>query len=199
MTALATEGTQRCKILAHLAAVPDLTGHQLALVIGAANDLTDVLRAMECRAEVVSRIEWRPQQGRQVHVWRLAPPGTVPPPRPEVPADVAARCRERDTAAQRARRAQRRAPGPQLAAAVLPGAACTRADPRLFFPEPGDEATEASAKAICAGCPVRAACYAAAVARGELWGVWGGENLETVHRRPAVAQRQRERELEAGL
>jgi hypothetical protein len=186
MTVLAAEGTQRCKILEHLAAVPDLTGHQLALVIGAANDLTDVLRAMEYRAEVVSRTEWRPQQGRQVRLWRLAPPGTVPPPRPEVPADVAARRRERDTATQRARRARLRAVVPQPAAPFLPGAACKGADPGLFFPEPGDEATEAAARAICAACPVRAECYAGAIARRETSGVWGGENLETVHRHPAL-------------
>jgi Transcription factor WhiB len=183
MTVLAAEGTQRCRILEHLATVPDLTGHQLALVIGAANDLTDVLRAMERRAEVISRVEWRPQKGRQVRLWRLAPPGTVPPPRPPVPPEVAERIRERDRITQRARRARMRQADPQPAALPLPGAACRAADPAPFFPEPGDLAAEAKAIAICAGCPARAACYAGAVARRERWGIWGGENFET-RRRP---------------
>jgi Transcription factor WhiB len=184
VTALATEGTQRARILSHLAIVPDLTGHQLARVVGAAGDLSDVLRAMEGRAEVVSRTEWQPQQGRRVRLWRLAPWGTIPPPRAPEPADVAERRRERDRLSQRARRARNRPAVPQLAADLLPGAACASADPGLFFPEPGDEATEAAARAICAACPARPGCYAGAVARGERWGIWGGENLETVHRRP---------------
>ena len=174
MTALAAEGTQRTAILAHLATVPELTAGELARVIGAGRSVGDVLRAMQYRAEVVSRAEWRAEQGRQVHLWRLAPPGTVPPPRPPEPPGVAARRRARDTAAQQARRARRRAVVPQPAAGSLPGAACKGADPRLFFPEPGDAAAEAEAKAICAGCPVRRECYAGAASRGEPCGVWGG-------------------------
>lgn len=43
----------------------------------------------------------------------------------------------------------------------------------LFFSEElGDIA---KAKAICAGCPVRATCLAAAESRREPWGVWGGQ------------------------
>jgi Transcription factor WhiB len=188
VTALAAGGTHRAAVLAHLALVPDLTAGELAHVIGARYSLSELLAAMEHRAEVVCRTEWRPQQGRQVRLWRLAPPGTVPPPRAPEPADVAARRRERDRLTQRARRARRRRPAPPpLVAAALPGAACAAADPCLFFPEPGDVATEAAAKAICAGCPVRAACYAGAIGRGERWGVWGGTNLETVHSRPAPA------------
>jgi hypothetical protein len=188
MTVTLAEGTRRAAVLARLAVVPELTAGELARVIGARNNsLTQLLAAMELRAEVVARIEWRPEQGRQVHVWRLAPPGTVPPPRPEVPADVAARRRERDRLTQRARRARLRAVAPPPVAPALPGAACAGADPSLFFPEPGDEATEAAAKAICAACPVRPACYAGAADRGERWGIWGGENLETVHRHPALA------------
>jgi hypothetical protein len=46
----------------------------------------------------------------------------------------------------------------------------------VFFPENGDDS---AAKAICGRCPVRAACLAAATARKERYGVWGGENFET--------------------
>ena len=52
-------------------------------------------------------------------------------------------------------------------------------DPALFFPEPGDTATEAQALAVCAACPVRARCYAQAVENAERWGIWGGVNFET--------------------
>jgi WhiB family redox-sensing transcriptional regulator len=46
-------------------------------------------------------------------------------------------------------------------------------DPDLFFAEsPADVET---AKALCGGCPIRIACFTGAVARGEPWGVWGGE------------------------
>ena len=58
----------------------------------------------------------------------------------------------------------------------LTGAACTTADPDLFFPEPGDTFAERRAKAICAGCPVRAACLAGAIDRGEPVGIFGGLN-----------------------
>lgn len=39
----------------------------------------------------------------------------------------------------------------------------------------------ARAKAICAKCTERIACLAGAVERGEPWGVWGGELLDTGH------------------
>ena len=58
----------------------------------------------------------------------------------------------------------------------LSGAACVGADPDLFFPEPGDTFAERRAKAICAACPVRAACLAGAIDRGEPVGVFGGLN-----------------------
>jgi len=180
MTVLAAEGTRRAAVLAHLAAVPELTAGELARAIGAGYSISELLVAMEARAEVVSRTEWQPQQGRQVRVWRLAPPGAVPPPRPEVPPDALARRRERDRITQQARRARRRAPVEQPIAVVLPGAACVGTDPRLFFPDPGDLATEA--EAICAGCPARAECYAGAVRRGERWGIWGGVNFEAANR-----------------
>jgi hypothetical protein len=50
-------------------------------------------------------------------------------------------------------------------------AACAGLGPQLFY-DPTPRAL-ARAKAVCAGCVVRCACGASAVARGEL-GVWGG-------------------------
>jgi hypothetical protein len=49
------------------------------------------------------------------------------------------------------------------------------ADPDVF--DPADEAAFAEAKAVCAGCEVRALCLALGLERGE-WGVWGGVLLE---------------------
>jgi WhiB family redox-sensing transcriptional regulator len=45
--------------------------------------------------------------------------------------------------------------------------------PDLFFAE--SPVDVARAQALCRDCPVRAACLAAALDRGEPWGVWGGE------------------------
>ena len=42
----------------------------------------------------------------------------------------------------------------------------------LFFSEHLDDI--ARAKEICCECPVRQACFQAALARREPWGVWGG-------------------------
>ena len=66
-------------------------------------------------------------------------------------------------------------------------AACTRAtttrtlpcragDPDLWFAESPAQLEEA--KALCATCPIRQGCLAAALDRGEPWGVWGGEILD---------------------
>ena len=46
-------------------------------------------------------------------------------------------------------------------------------NPDLFFAESPADVTRA--KALCRDCPVRAACLADALDRGEPWGVWGGE------------------------
>jgi WhiB family transcriptional regulator, redox-sensing transcriptional regulator len=46
-------------------------------------------------------------------------------------------------------------------------------NPDLFFAESPDDVTRA--KALCRDCPIRAGCLAAALDRGEPWGVWGGE------------------------
>lgn len=56
-------------------------------------------------------------------------------------------------------------------------AACRDADPELFYPEPGPGMHEqvAEAKALCAGCPVRADCGAYALRTRERFGIWGGQ------------------------
>jgi WhiB family transcriptional regulator, redox-sensing transcriptional regulator len=61
--------------------------------------------------------------------------------------------------------------GPQAAARrTLP---CRVQDPDLWFAESPVQLEQA--KALCAQCPIRSACLAGALDRGEPWGVWGGE------------------------
>ena len=57
--------------------------------------------------------------------------------------------------------------------------ACRGHDTALFFPPDGERGQqrsirEATAKALCARCPVRLACRAHALAVHEPYGVWGG-------------------------
>ena len=54
-----------------------------------------------------------------------------------------------------------------------PALPCAAEDPELFFAE--SPADVELAKTLCADCPVRTACLAAALERREPWGVWGGE------------------------
>jgi WhiB family redox-sensing transcriptional regulator len=60
-------------------------------------------------------------------------------------------------------------------------AACSTADPDIFFPVsahgPGREDI-AQAKAICARCPVRRQCLQFALATHQVDGVWGGTTEE---------------------
>jgi len=51
-------------------------------------------------------------------------------------------------------------------------ARCAEADPELWFPERG--CSTRPAKRICAGCEVQPQCLEFALARPELFGVWGG-------------------------
>jgi WhiB family redox-sensing transcriptional regulator len=52
--------------------------------------------------------------------------------------------------------------------------ACRGMDADVFFPpSDGDDSV---AKSVCEACPVRAACLAFAIDRGERFGVWGGLN-----------------------
>jgi WhiB family transcriptional regulator, redox-sensing transcriptional regulator len=53
---------------------------------------------------------------------------------------------------------------------------CRVEDPDLWFAE--TPAQLETAKALCGDCPVRSACLAGAIDRGEPWGVWGGEIFE---------------------
>lgn len=50
---------------------------------------------------------------------------------------------------------------------------CRTYDPELFFAESPDDVE--LAKALCATCPLKNECLAAALERREPWGVWGGE------------------------
>jgi WhiB family redox-sensing transcriptional regulator len=64
---------------------------------------------------------------------------------------------------------------------------CRVEDPDLWFAE--SPAQLELAKSLCTDCPMRDACLAGALDRGEPWGVWGGEIFE----RGAVIARKRPR------
>lgn len=64
---------------------------------------------------------------------------------------------------------------------------CHAGNPDLWFAESPADLDQA--KQLCAACPVRDACLAGALERGEPWGVWGGEIFE----RGAVIARKRPR------
>lgn len=49
---------------------------------------------------------------------------------------------------------------------------CAGYDPEMWFPDTRRPGPVAEAKAICAGCPVRAECLHAGL--GEEFGIWGG-------------------------
>jgi WhiB family redox-sensing transcriptional regulator len=175
-------GPRQAAVLAHLAEHPGRTATELARAFGLRASLYKQMTALEQRALIVGVPVWNPDQGRQVTRWHVAPPGTVPPPRPAPdPAEVSRR-RERDTAAQRARRARGNPPRrPALPSppASLAGAACKDEDPDLFFAPEFErmadwEARIAKAKAVCARCPVRDACLAYALDTGQWHGIWGG-------------------------
>lgn len=50
--------------------------------------------------------------------------------------------------------------------------ACRGMDSDVFFPGRGDSTQ--LGKRVCAECEVRAACLEAALANGEVYGIWGG-------------------------
>jgi WhiB family redox-sensing transcriptional regulator len=71
---------------------------------------------------------------------------------------------------------------------VLHGAACGENDLELFYPEPGDQAAEQAAKAICAACPVKDACLEMALVTGDQHAILGGTT--PAERAPMRRQRQ---------
>jgi WhiB family redox-sensing transcriptional regulator len=58
----------------------------------------------------------------------------------------------------------------------LPALPCHVGDPDLWFAD--NPADVERAKQLCAECPIREECLAAALERGEPWGVWGGQIFE---------------------
>lgn len=56
--------------------------------------------------------------------------------------------------------------------AAYPDRACAGADPEIFFPPAGTNATKA--RATCGRCPHRQACLDWALETGQQFGVWGG-------------------------
>ena len=198
MTA-AVLGRRQAAVIETLAERPEgLTAPELSRIFGLRTGLYRQLEVLEQRALVVGVPAWSPDQGRQVTRWRLAPPGTVPPP--ATPADPArvARRNERDRRSQAARRARARA----LTARAAPesgalrrlqaAGSCGTADPDLFFGPAAELVTDyktrvAKAKAVCAGCPVRDACLAYALDTRQEYGIWGGTDED--ERRALLRQR----------
>ena len=184
----------RARIRECLAATPGLTAQQVGRALGLRSNAMRTLRAMQYDAEVIAVPEFRPQMGREVSTWHVAPPGTVPPPRPARDPVTDARRRARETAAHRARRAKasgKPAPFSSLQGAAVPtrrldGPACATADPALFFPPvqyeppPVRRRRVRQAANFCGACPVRLACYHGAAERLEPWGVWGGVDFTPV-------------------
>ena len=194
MSASRSGETARARIRECLAANPGVTAQQLGRLLGLRSNAMRTLRAMQYDAEVIAVPQWRPQMGRTVSTWHVAPPGTVPPPRPAPDPAVLARRRSRGTAARRGLRAQaggRPAPFSSLQGALVPvrrlaAPACATADPALFFPPAEYEPPPArrrrvrQAASFCGACPVREACYQGAAERREPFGVWGGADFTPV-------------------
>jgi WhiB family redox-sensing transcriptional regulator len=82
----------------------------------------------------------------------------------------AALTRDRPVPLPTARRLRRRARPSEQSGDWRLAAACRGLDPKLFFPERGEDTS--AAKAVCAGCPVRGACLAENLAEHN--GIWGG-------------------------
>src|ERR1700691_3457135 len=65
---------------------------------------------------------------------------------------------------------------PTVPRQTLPELPCHVGDPDLWFAD--TPADLERAKQLCASCPIRRQCLAAALERAEPWGVWGGEIFE---------------------
>src|SRR6476620_9838909 len=83
---------------------------------------------------------------------------------------------------------------------TLPDVPCHVGNPDLWFAESPVDLERA--KALCTDCPIRRECLAAALDRGEPWGVWGGEILErgtiVARKRPRGRPRKTEEPAAAG-
>jgi hypothetical protein len=191
---------ERPRILAYLAEHPGQTAYEVAAALGygkpESSTIASIIRRMWRQGVLVHDMGLRPNTGQEARLWRVAPPGTPPPP-----CEMSRAAAERRRALNRMNKRRQRARaawlhvdrGAQLhsrpaapsgpAVWQLPaGAACRDADTRLFFPEPGEDDWEA--KQICAACPIRVQCLALAITNGEEFGIWGGVNLETERLQP---------------
>ena len=174
--------SRRAAILARLDMSPGLTAFELRRVLGCRSPVELALKEMRRAGLVVAVSRFRPDQGRMVRYWYLAPPGTGPAPRSGAERE-AKRRRDRESKARRRARDKAVAalPGtlPSGDVPSLRGAACAGEDPELFFsPDPADIA---KAKQVCAGCPVRLPCAQAADRRKERYGVWAGIDRDASH------------------
>jgi len=88
----------------------------------------------------------------------------------------------------------------------MESAACRGMAANIFFParQGGDHATldaqaqaTAIAKAICAGCPVKAECLEYATANGESMGIWGGVSARSLN--PSKAKATNSRAVRLGM
>lgn len=57
---------------------------------------------------------------------------------------------------------------------------CKETDPEMFYPDTGDNATQA--KATCRTCPVQLKCAQYAIDNNEEYGIWGGLSSKTITR-----------------
>lgn len=163
-TITAAARKRREEILTHLRKCPGLTATQLSLATGrSSSSLLADLKALAADGRVRSLQQREPVRRQPVSTWfcTSAGPVTLDAVRHKKNQDYVAKCSYHA--------------GPELAR-PLPGAACTGADPGLFFAE--TEEDEAAAKAICRRCPVRVSCLDGARARRERFGIWGGVNFE---------------------
>jgi WhiB family redox-sensing transcriptional regulator len=71
-------------------------------------------------------------------------------------------------------------------------AACVDRDPRLFFPERGEDTR--AAKAVCRDCPARNECLEYALEHRIIFGIWGG--LSEAERRRIRTQRAKAARME---
>jgi WhiB family redox-sensing transcriptional regulator len=74
---------------------------------------------------------------------------------------------------------------------IVVDALCTQTDPEIFFPEKGQNTTQA--KAICAQCPISLACLddALSISGIDDFGIWGGTSAKErawMRQRPAYRE-----------